>query len=118
MILTLDVGNTQITGGLWDEDKLVLTFRRTTAVGNSSDEIGIFMRSVIRENGFHFTQLIFCHIGSSFALLSVDKCILLQVDRNVKVNFLKVRGHPAVAVVRIRESIRCSKEPLNKLSSA
>ena len=40
MILTLDVGNTQITGGLWDEDKLVLTFRRTTAVGNSSDEIG------------------------------------------------------------------------------
>ena len=57
MILTLDVGNTQITGGLWDEDKLVLTFRRTTAVGNSSDEIGIFMRSVIRENGFHWQKI-------------------------------------------------------------
>ena len=78
---------------------------------------GLVIPDNIRENGFHFPQLIFCHIGSSFALLSVDKRILLQVDRNVKVNFLKVRGHPAVAVVRIRESIRCSKEPLNKLSS-
>ncbi|MBQ1948790.1 MAG: type III pantothenate kinase [Treponema sp.] len=57
MILTLDVGNTQITGGLFEEDKLVLQFRRTTAVGNSSDEIGLFLRSVIRENGFHWQKI-------------------------------------------------------------
>lgn len=57
MILTLDVGNTQITGGLFDEDKLVLQFRRTTAVGNSSDEIGLFLRSVIRENGFRWQKV-------------------------------------------------------------
>ena len=57
MILTLDVGNTQITGGLFEDDKLVLQFRRTTAVGNSSDEIGLFLRSVIRENGFHWQKI-------------------------------------------------------------
>lgn len=57
MILTLDVGNTQITGGLFEDDRLVLQFRRTTAVGNSSDEIGLFLRSVIRENGFHWQKI-------------------------------------------------------------
>lgn len=57
MILTVDVGNTQITGGLFEDDKLVLQFRRTTSVGNSSDEIGLFFRSVIRENGFHWQKI-------------------------------------------------------------
>lgn len=54
MLLALDVGNTQITGGLFDKDKQVLQFRRTTNLGTSSDEIGIFLRSVLRENGFNW----------------------------------------------------------------
>lgn len=57
MILTIDAGNTQITGGLFDEGKLVLQFRRTTHTGTSSDEIGLFFRSVIRENGFHWQKV-------------------------------------------------------------
>lgn len=57
MILTVDVGNTQITGGLFDEDKIVLQFRRTTHMGTSSDELGLFFRSVIRENGFHWQKI-------------------------------------------------------------
>ncbi|MCQ2583763.1 MAG: type III pantothenate kinase [Treponema sp.] len=57
MILTVDVGNTQITGGLFDDNKLVLQFRRTTSVGNSSDELGVFFRSVLRENGFHWQKI-------------------------------------------------------------
>lgn len=57
MLLALDVGNTQITGCLFDEERLVLQFRRTTSVGNSSDEIGIFLRTVIRENAFHWQKI-------------------------------------------------------------
>lgn len=57
MILTLDVGNTQLTGGLFDDDKLVLQFRRTTHRETSSDELGLFFRSVIRENGFHWQKI-------------------------------------------------------------
>lgn len=53
MILCLDVGNTQIFGGLFDESgKIRLRFRRTSRAGASSDEIGIFLRSVLRENDF------------------------------------------------------------------
>ncbi len=57
MILTLDVGNTQITGGLFESDRLVLQFRSATKANASSDEIGIFLRSVLRENGFDWQQI-------------------------------------------------------------
>ena len=50
MILCLDVGNSQIYGGVFVDDKLKLRFRRNSRTGASSDEIGIFLRSVLREN--------------------------------------------------------------------
>lgn len=50
MILTLDVGNTTIHGGLFDGENLIFQFRRTSNVHASSDELGIFLRAVLREN--------------------------------------------------------------------
>ncbi len=50
MILCLDVGNSQIYGGVFNQDGLNLTFRRNSKSGASSDEIGLFLRSVLREN--------------------------------------------------------------------
>jgi len=52
MILCLDVGSTQIYGGLFDGDKIKLQFRRQSKGASSSDEYGLFLRSVLRENGF------------------------------------------------------------------
>lgn len=52
MILALDVGNTQIFAGLFEGDQMKVSFRRNSKTGFSSDEIGIFLRSAIRENGF------------------------------------------------------------------
>lgn len=57
MILSLDVGNSQITGGLFDSEKLAFQFRKTTQKGLSSDEIGLFLRAVLRENGFDFNEI-------------------------------------------------------------
>lgn len=51
MILALDVGNSQIFGGLFDRDKMILSFRKNSKGGSSSDEFGIFLRTAIRENG-------------------------------------------------------------------
>ncbi len=51
MILAIDVGNSQIFGGVFSDGVLRLRFRRTSKSGASSDEIGIFLRSVLRENG-------------------------------------------------------------------
>lgn len=50
MILCLDVGNTQIHGGVFKDDKLLMQFRKTSASKSSSDEYGLFLRSVLREN--------------------------------------------------------------------
>lgn len=51
MILALDVGNSQIHGGVFDQGKIRVQFRKNTGNGTSSDETGIFLRSVLRENG-------------------------------------------------------------------
>lgn len=51
MLLTLDVGNSQIHGGVFDGDTLRFQFRQTTQPIGSSDEIGVFLRAVLRENG-------------------------------------------------------------------
>ena len=57
MILSIDAGNTLATCGLFDGDKLLLQFRLTTNINASSDEIGVFMRSALRENGFDWKDI-------------------------------------------------------------
>jgi type III pantothenate kinase len=50
MILSLDVGNTTIHGGVFENETLRVQFRRTSEFRASSDELGLFLRGVIREN--------------------------------------------------------------------
>lgn len=64
MLLCLDVGNSHIYGGVFTEDKLCLRFRHTSK-GNTSDEIGIFLKSVLRENHCEpesITQVAVCSV--------------------------------------------------------
>ncbi len=51
MILALDVGNSQIYCGVFDDAKLVTQFRHASTARTSSDEIGVFLRGALRENG-------------------------------------------------------------------
>src|ERR1039458_6521645 len=51
MLLTLDVGNTQIFCGVYDGEDLKTTFRRISSLRASSDEFGTFFRATLRENG-------------------------------------------------------------------
>lgn len=50
MILALDVGNSQVYGGVFENEKMLLSFRRNSKQGSSSDEVGVFLRTVLREN--------------------------------------------------------------------
>jgi type III pantothenate kinase len=50
MLLCLDIGNSQIFGGLFQDGELKVQFRRTSQLRSSSDELGVFFRSVLREN--------------------------------------------------------------------
>lgn len=51
MILVLDVGNTNITCGVYDGEKLVVQFRVTTKIPRTSDEYGMLMRDLFHING-------------------------------------------------------------------
>lgn len=50
MILCLDVGNTQVYGGIFADGKIVLRFRYDSKSAYSSDQHGIFLKSILREN--------------------------------------------------------------------
>lgn len=49
MILCIDVGNSHLYGGVFDDATIKLRFRHTSQA-STSDEIGIFLKTVLREN--------------------------------------------------------------------
>jgi type III pantothenate kinase len=49
MLLCIDVGNSHIYGGVFVGEEIKLRFRHTSKV-STSDELGIFLKSVLREN--------------------------------------------------------------------
>jgi type III pantothenate kinase len=81
MILTLDVGNSQIYGGVYEKEKLKFRFRKTSKTGASSDEIGIFLRSVLRENSMDPTAV------SHIAMCSVVPDVVYSLKNACKKYF-------------------------------
>lgn len=51
MLFAIDAGNTNITIGLFDGDKLVKQFRMITKTSRTSDEYGVFLRQWLQVNG-------------------------------------------------------------------
>lgn len=65
MLLCLDIGNTQIHGGVFDGEVLRMQFRKSTAPLGTTDELGIFFTTVLRENGVDphgVTQVAICSV--------------------------------------------------------
>ncbi len=50
MLLAIDVGNTNITCGIFDGSKMVATFRMTTRQVQTSDEYGMILSNLLRSN--------------------------------------------------------------------
>ena len=76
MILALDVGNSQIFGGVFQSRELTIRFRRVSRPPTSSDELGLFLRGVLRENGCDpstIEQIAFCSVVPD-AIYSLRSC--------------------------------------------
>lgn len=76
MILTLDVGNSHVFGGVFHDRRLTMRFRKTSRPSQSSDEFGVFLRSVLRENDgdpAQVTQIALCCVVPE-ALYSLRGC--------------------------------------------
>lgn len=51
MLFAIDVGNTNITIGLFDGNELNKTFRMTTGISRTSDEFGVFLGEMLTMDG-------------------------------------------------------------------
>lgn len=51
MILCLDIGNTDIHGGVYDGDRNVLEFRKSNQLRPSADEFGVFVIQLLQAHG-------------------------------------------------------------------
>lgn len=50
MLLCLDIGNTHILGGVFDQDNLITRFRYSTHMVGTSDQFGIFLIHILQAN--------------------------------------------------------------------
>ena len=115
MILCLDVGNSQIHGGVYEGDHLKLQFRKTSIAGGSSDEFGLFLKSVLRENNVDpnsIQQIALCTVVPEL-LHSINNCskkyfgitpFILQAGVKTGLN-IKYRNPLEVGADRIANAI-------------
>ena len=57
MLLCLDVGNSHIFGGIFQDDRLCFSFRYPSAQACTSDQVGVFLKSVVRENNIDVADI-------------------------------------------------------------
>ncbi len=96
MIMALDVGNTHIFGGVFLDDKLIFRFRKISREA-SSDELGVFLKAVLKQNNVDQIDNIVCCSVVPDALHSVRNCaikyfsiepiILTASNANIKIRY-------------------------------
>ncbi len=57
MKLCLDVGNSHIYGGVFKDQEIILSFRYDSHYPSTSDQLGVFLRQVLRENALDHQQI-------------------------------------------------------------
>ena len=57
MLVTVDIGNTNITIGIFDKDDLIGTYRLTTKVRRTSDEYGFMLKNFLDRSNVHEKQI-------------------------------------------------------------
>lgn len=123
MILCLDVGNSHIYGGVFAKDEILLRFRHTSK-STTSDELGIFLKTVLRENNCKpesITAIAICSVvpqldyslrSACLKYFSVDP-FFLQVGVKTGLN-IKYRNSIEVGADRIANAIAATQMYPNK----
>ncbi len=101
MLLVVDVGNTNFTFGVFQQDQLEATFRMTTKLQRTSDEYGISIRDMLAHNGISYEN--------------VEDVIIASVVPNVMHSLLSAfikyfDIHPVVVEPGIKTGIRIATE--------
>ncbi len=57
MLLCLDIGNTNIVGGVFIDGKIQLKFRYATTMLGTSDQIGVFLYNIFQKNNLNLQKI-------------------------------------------------------------
>ena len=115
MLLCLDIGNTQIHGGVFEGEALRGQFRKSTSPLGTTDELGIFFTAVLRENGVdprHVTAVAICSVvpAALYSLRGAAEkyfhCVPFVLQAGVKTGLkIKYRNPLEVGADRIANAI-------------
>lgn len=88
MLLVIDVGNTNIKLGIFKEEKLVTSFRMTTSVSRTSDEIGVIISDLLNT----------CEIGKEDLEAAIISSVVPNVMHSLKGAVRRYLGIEALVV--------------------
>lgn len=101
MLLGVDVGNTNITFGVFNGTEIEATFRMTTKLLRTSDEYGICIRDLLKHNG----------IGDEEIQDVIIASVVPNVMHSLLSSFIKYFGvQPVVVEPGIKTGIRIATE--------
>ena len=104
MLLALDVGNTNITVGVFDGENLKGTYRLNTQIERTSDEFGVWLRDVLLHNGIDYKLITDAIISSvvpkinyslNMGIIKYFKQVPLMVQAGVKTGIMVKTANPA-----------------------
>ena len=103
MLLTIDVGNTNITCGVFREDDLAATFRVTTKMPRTSDEYGMLLGNLLEKNELRtedIDDVIICSVVPNImhslqsALIKYFRITPIIVEAGIRTGIRVVTPHP------------------------
>lgn len=77
MLLAIDIGNTNITLGVFDDRELLGKFRMTTMMSRTSDEYGITLRELLRNQNMNPDEIDAVIVASVVRILCIHSVVLL-----------------------------------------
>ena len=88
MLLAIDVGNTNITLGVFDGKELIGTFRMTSGTSHTSDEYGTSIRNILRDNNLEIEAIKDVIIASVVpnVMHSLTSCVIKYFNTKLSIS--------------------------------
>ena len=90
MIICLDVGNSHIYGGIFADERIIMRFRHLTNNGSTSDQLGVFLKNLLRESDIDPREIKNIAIGS--VVPSIDYTLRAACKKYFNIEPFILRG--------------------------
>ncbi len=87
MLLTIDIGNTNITLGVFDGDTIVHSWRLATDIKRTEDEYGVFLKNLLRETNLD-TKITYAIVSS--VVVQLTERIEIALKKYLGINSLTI----------------------------